>query len=47
MGKITEQDIRDSIADACQYISYFHPEDFVKSIVKAYENEQSEAEKMH
>ncbi len=46
MGKkITEKDIIDSIADACQYISFYHPEDFVKGMVEAYENEQSESAK--
>ncbi|WP_419770314.1 MAG: fumarate hydratase [Candidatus Marinarcus sp.] len=45
MKKITEKDIVDSIADACQYISYYHPEDFVKGMVKAYENEKGEAAK--
>ncbi|MFA7084014.1 MAG: fumarate hydratase [Arcobacteraceae bacterium] len=45
MGKITENDIKQSIADAIQYISYYHPEDFVKGMVKAYKIEQSEAAK--
>ncbi len=45
MGKITEQDIINSIADACQYISFYHPEDFVKATVEAYEREQSESAK--
>jgi len=45
MKVIKEQDIIDSIADACQYISYFHPEDFVKGMVEAYEVEKSEAAK--
>jgi len=45
MKVIKEQDIIDSIADACQYISYFHPEDFVKGMVEAYETEKSEAAK--
>ncbi|RXJ60602.1 fumarate hydratase [Candidatus Marinarcus aquaticus] len=45
MGKITEKDIIDSIADACQYISFYHPEDFVKGMVEAYEKEQSESAK--
>ncbi len=45
MGKITEQDIINSIADACQYISFYHPEDFVKGMVEAYEKEQSESAK--
>lgn len=45
MGKITEKDIIDSIADACQYISFYHPEDFVKGMVDAYEKEESESAK--
>ena len=45
MKVIKEQDIIDSIADACQYISYFHPEDFVTGMVEAYEAEKSEAAK--
>lgn len=45
MAKITEQDIIDSIADACQFISFYHPEDFVKGMVEAYENEKSESAK--
>ena len=45
MSVIKQQDIIDSIADACQYISYFHPEDFVTAMVEAYENEKSEAAK--
>uniref|UniRef100_UPI0039777963 fumarate hydratase n=1 Tax=Halarcobacter ebronensis TaxID=1462615 RepID=UPI0039777963 len=38
-------DIKQSIADAVQYISYYHPEDFVKGMVEAYEKEKSEAAK--
>ncbi len=45
MGKITQDDIKQSIADAVQYISYYHPEDFVKGMVTAYEKEESEAAK--
>ena len=45
MGKITENDIRQSVADAIQYISYYHPEDFIKGMVEAYEKEKSEAAK--
>ena len=45
MGKITENDIKQSIADAVQYISYYHPEDFVKGMVEAYEKEKSESAK--
>ena len=45
MSTITENDIRQSVADAIQYISYYHPEDFVKGMVEAYEKEESEAAK--
>jgi len=45
MSKITENDIRQSVADAIQYISYYHPEDFVKGMVTAYEKEEGEAAK--
>jgi fumarate hydratase class I len=45
MAKITQKDIQQSIADAIQYISYYHPEDFVKGMVEAYEKEKSEAAK--
>lgn len=45
MSAITENDIIESIADACQYISYYHSEDFVKGMVEAYEKEKSEAAK--
>ncbi|MDD3344270.1 MAG: fumarate hydratase [Sulfurospirillaceae bacterium] len=45
MGVITEEDIKQSIADALQYISYYHPADFVKGMVEAYEMEQSDAAK--
>ncbi|WP_458700386.1 fumarate hydratase [Sulfurospirillum sp. 1307] len=45
MGKITESDIRQSIADAIQYISYYHPKDFVEGMVEAYEKEESDSAK--
>jgi len=45
MGKITQDDIKQSIADAIQYISYYHPKDFVEGMVEAYEIEKSEAAK--
>ncbi len=44
--KITEQDIIDSVASACQFISFYHPEDFVKGMVEAYENEKVMQQKM-
>ncbi|MDA3908949.1 MAG: fumarate hydratase [Sulfurimonas sp.] len=45
MGKITQDDIRESIADALQYISYYHPKDFVEGMVEAYNVEKSESAK--
>ncbi len=45
MKKITQDDIKQSIADAVQYISYYHPEDFIKGMVEAYEVEKSESAK--
>ncbi|XOB62625.1 fumarate hydratase [Campylobacterota bacterium DY0563] len=45
MAKITQEDIKQSIADAVQYISYYHPEDFVKGMVEAYKKEKSESAK--
>ena len=45
MAKITENEIRQSIADAIQYISYYHPKDFVESMVEAYNIERSESAK--
>ncbi|NQY95057.1 MAG: fumarate hydratase [Campylobacteraceae bacterium] len=45
MSTITENDIRQSVADAIQYISYYHPEDFIVGMVEAYEKEESESAK--
>lgn len=42
---IKQQDFIDSIADALQFISYYHPLDFVEALADAYEREQSEAAK--
>ncbi len=42
---IREQDFVDSIADAFQFISYYHPLDFVQAMAKAYEREQNPAAK--
>jgi fumarate hydratase class I len=43
MTVIKEEDLIQSVADALQYISYYHPTDFIKSLTAAYEKEQSEA----
>lgn len=45
MATIRQQDFIDSIEDALQFISYYHPLDFVNALADAYEKEQSEAAK--
>lgn len=45
MTVIRQQDFIDSIEDALQYISYYHPVDFVKALDEAYQKEESEAAK--
>jgi len=43
MTTIRQQDFIDSIADALQFISYYHPQDFVQSLAEAYWREESPA----
>jgi fumarate hydratase class I len=38
-------DITTSVADALQYISYYHPPDYIKNLARAYELEQAPAAK--
>ena len=45
MTIIREEDLIQSIADAFQYISYYHPLDFIQALGEAYEREQSTAAK--
>ncbi|WP_211829297.1 fumarate hydratase [Kistimonas asteriae] len=45
MTVIREEDFIQSIADALQFISYYHPVDFIKAVHEAYEKEQSQAAK--
>ncbi|ODP97250.1 MULTISPECIES: fumarate hydratase [Salinivibrio] len=45
MTTIKQQDVIESVADALQYISYYHPLDFVQALEKAYDKEQSQAAK--
>ena len=45
MTVIRKQDVISSVADALQYISYYHPLDFVQALEKAYEKEESQAAK--
>ncbi|MDZ7810180.1 MAG: fumarate hydratase [Arhodomonas sp.] len=42
---IRQEDLIDSVADALQYISYYHPRDFIDAVHEAYEREQSPAAK--
>jgi len=42
---IRQEDFIQSIADAFQYISYYHPADYIKALTAAYEREQSTAAK--
>src|SRR6516164_9589117 len=45
MATIKQSDLIQSVADALQYISYYHPEDFITNLTRAYELEQSPAAK--
>ena len=42
---IRESDLVESVADALQYISYYHPMDYIRALGEAYEAEQSPAAK--
>ena len=45
MAVIRQDDFIQSIADSLQYISYYHPADFIKAVNAAYEAEESPAAK--
>lgn len=45
MTNIAQEDLISSVADALQYISYYHPLDFIEAINEAYEREESKAAK--
>jgi fumarate hydratase class I len=45
MTVIRQEDFIQSVADALQYISYYHPVDYITNLAKAYEREQSHAAK--
>ncbi|MDO4709310.1 MAG: fumarate hydratase [Pseudomonadota bacterium] len=42
---IRQEDLIQSVADALQYISYYHPVDYIKNLAAAYEREESPAAK--
>jgi len=43
MTVIRQEDFISSVAAALQYISYYHPVDYIRSLAKAYEKEESPA----
>ena len=43
MTVITRDDLIQSIQDSLQYISYYHPPDFIRAVGEAYEREESPA----
>src|SRR5690348_11253788 len=45
MVTIREEDLIESVADALQYISYYHPMDYIRALGAAYEAEQGPAAK--
>jgi fumarate hydratase class I len=45
MTSIRREDLVQSIANALQFISYYHPVDYIKALGRAYEREQSPAAK--
>ena len=42
---IRQEDLIESVAAALQYISYYHPADYIAHLARAYEREQSPAAK--
>ncbi len=45
MTTIKQNDLIQSVADSLQYISYYHPQDYIQSLYKAYQMEESQAAK--
>jgi fumarate hydratase class I len=46
MSTVIAQDhLIESVADALQFISYYHPADYIRHLAQAYEHEQSPAAK--
>ena len=46
MTVIRQEDFIASVAGALQYISYYHPEDYIRALAQAYEHEQSPLDAM-
>src|SRR5262245_13793622 len=45
MTTIKQEDFIQSVADAFQFISYYHPSDYIQALTEAYHKEQSPAAK--
>ena len=45
MTIIKQEDLIQSVADALQFISYYHPTDFIRAMRGAWEREESPAAK--
>ena len=45
MSVISREDFVGSIADGLQYISFYHPPDFIRAMTRAFEREESPAAK--
>ena len=45
MTLIRQDDLIESVADALQFISYYHPKDFIAAVNEAYEREANPAAK--
>ena len=45
MSRIHQDHLIESVADALQFISYYHPKDFVDAVHAAYEREESKPAK--
>jgi fumarate hydratase class I len=45
MAAIQREHLVQSVADALQFISYYHPRDYIQALGRAYEREQSGAAK--
>src|SRR3954463_2948606 len=45
MTTIQREHLVQSVADALQFISYYHPADYIRALGRAYEREQSPAAK--
>lgn len=45
MTLVKQQDLIDSVFDSLQFISYYHPKDFIDAVYAAYQKEESQAAK--